>query len=153
MRVAVPVSSEFVPLRRPHQVLVAVEPAVLGDVIVELLRQSGVGDVITVAKNARDTVPGSRFDAAVVTGTLPSDVAVGFTVRLPDEQGGAGIGVLLEADRSESIVLTTPLEVLALFDVHCPAATRRAAGLTDALRDKAKHPTHLLAQVDPEGDA
>ena len=131
----------------------AVEPAVLGDVIVELLRQSGVGDVITVASNARATVPGSRYDAAVITGFLPADVSVGVTVRLPDEHGGAGVGLLLDGDRSASIVINTPLDVLALFDTHCPASTRRASGLTDALRHKAQQPTHLLAQVDPERDA
>jgi hypothetical protein len=139
-----------VPLRAPHQILVAVEPAVLGDVIVELLVQSGVGDVITVAKNARDTVPGSRFDAAVVTGVLPADVTVGVTIALPDEEGGAGVGVLLEGGRSGSIVISTPLDVLATFDAHCPAATRRAAGLTDALRQRA---SQLLTRPDAEEEA
>lgn len=109
--------------RRRPRVAIAVEPAILGDALADVLLGAGVDDVVNLRIEPADDAAG--FDAAVVTVVLPGDVDADVVIELPDTPTGAGETRVSVRGRCAAVPVTALDDVLDILDDYCPAAARR----------------------------
>jgi hypothetical protein len=80
-----------VPVRR-RRVLVAVEPAILGDALAGVLGSEGDDVDVIDLRDASADGPAGHYDAAIVTVVLPHGIDADVVIELPDHLGNPGTG-------------------------------------------------------------
>ena len=111
---------------RPARLLVDVQPRLLRDALIRILAEVALDEVFTASK------PGQRFDAAVVTGSLPPGVEARLVITLPLQGSGVASGVgRVEVDGGPPQVI--PVDGLAtivrLLDEYYPATASRVMSI------------------------
>ena len=75
-----------------RRILVAVEPAILGDSLAGVLGDRGDRVDVIDLRDPQAPVPTGHYDAAIVTISLPDGIDADVVIELPDHQGGGGTG-------------------------------------------------------------
>lgn len=109
--------------RRRPRVAIAVEPAILGDALADVLLGAGVDDVVNLRMEVADD--GAGFDAALVTVVLPADIDADVVIELPDTPTGAGETRVSAQGRRVVVPVTALDDVLGLLDDYCPTSEPR----------------------------
>ncbi len=108
----------------PPRVLVAVEPALLGRVLTELLQGIGEDEVTNLADGAT-LPPPHPFSAALVSATHADEGIAEVVVVVPAP--GQTMGQVHTGTATLEVDMQAPLAVLDVLDRFCPATRRRAA--------------------------
>jgi hypothetical protein len=112
---------------RPR-ILVAVEPRLLADAMAALLSEADQDDVEVLPEGG---VPEGHYDGAVVTIDL-TGLDAGVVIRLPDEEGSAGMGTATTRSEDRPVDLPDVRSVLDLLDEHCATGTSRSSVLPES---------------------
>jgi hypothetical protein len=115
----------------PHgaalRILVAVQPAVLQDALVQVLNSAGLDQVETLDVELDTTERGlTGYDAAVVSELAPPGIRARVVITLPDQFGSPGLGAVEAAGQGAwPVPLASSADVIALLDRLVPAQTPR----------------------------
>jgi hypothetical protein len=67
-----------------RRMVISVQPRLLCDALSRVLARDGVEIVVRLEPGGASD--GSRYDVAIVSGELPSDIAADVVIRVPDDQ-------------------------------------------------------------------
>ncbi|HUF33047.1 MAG TPA: hypothetical protein VMN58_07555 [Acidimicrobiales bacterium] len=104
------------------------EPNVLGDTFRHLLDAAGQDEVVYLDPRDLHALVGD-FDAILTTEELPPGVRSPLVIRLPNTQGDAGEGVVIDLTGTVPIAVEGIDEIIDLLDERCVATERRATRL------------------------
>ena len=105
-----------------RRILLDVQPQLLEDALADVLRSTGLDEVLVSRGNAADS-PTMAYDAVILT--LPDDtVHADVVIEITDDAVARGHVTI--GSRSEDVALPNPKELLALLDRLVPAAAARA---------------------------
>ena len=104
---------------RRRRILVAVEPAVLEGALA-LLLEAGAGNEVVQFHDGVDVDPAARYDAAIVTVELLTDVHAEVVITLPGAGSGPGIGHVTTGDDDREVLVHSHQQVIDLLDEQFP---------------------------------
>jgi hypothetical protein len=114
-----------------RRILVALEPRVLAEAVVEVLERIGLDDVVLAGPD----LPGGHFDAALLSGPR-SHTDADLLIEVPVSWGPSRLS---GSDSESPIPVTTAAELAELLDRYCAADSSRVehlAALTTTKSDR-----------------
>lgn len=95
-----------------HRILLAVEPVILAGALRDLLQRE---DREVIVVDLRSSPEPDHYDAAVVVSDLPSGTSADVVIRLPDADGNAGAGLVIDLRGAEEVRIRGAQDVLDLL--------------------------------------
>jgi hypothetical protein len=94
-------------------VLIAVRPALLGDLIARCFDSATI-DVVRASDDGTATSDDRDFDVVITTGVPPSDIAAGAVLWLPDRLSAGDAASLLTGEHLRRVPIEGPRDVVAV---------------------------------------
>jgi hypothetical protein len=117
---------------RRRRLLVAVKPLVLEGALATILELIALDEVVQF-QTATAVERRARYDAAIVTADIGTDIVAGVVITLPDTSGGPvssdHAGQLTIAGTSAAVAIQDQSDVVALLDEHVPTGRSRGERL------------------------
>lgn len=114
------------------RILVAVRPAVLQDLLVQVLNAAGLDHIETLDEEHDRAGRGrTGYDAAMVSEVAPPGIRARVVITLPDQFGSPGLGAVEVAGQEAwPVPLSSSADIITLLDRLVPAQVARGDRLS-----------------------